>query len=237
MERHFEEELRDLKGKILYMGSVVEKMIERSTAGLFQDEYDETLFGNIWKLEEEINHLHIELDETCIKLIALRQPAAVDLRFITSVMKINSELERIGDQAINIMQNITLYLKEQRITPLPTCPHSHPPSHFPSDKFTKMVDLVREMLHNVLDSFVHKDIELSKSVLVRDSEVDQLKREILEGLIKSMLDSPEIIKSAIELILIARNLERIGDHSTNIAEDVIFSVVGKDVRHHITEIG
>jgi len=220
MERHFDEELRDLKGRILYMGSVVEKMIDMSAEGLLQQ--NEKMVSEIWKLEEEINHLQIELDETCLKLIALRQPAGVDLRFITSTMRINSELERIADQSINIMQNTTILLKsrEFKIT----------------DKFSKMVETIKSMLHTVLDSFVHKDIELAKSVLVRDAEVDKLKRETLQELIDCMISNSTKVTGAIELILIARNLERIGDHSTNIAEDVIFAAVGKDVRHHVTEI-
>jgi len=219
MERHFDEELKGLKERLLYMGNLAEKMINQAIEGLVKR--DTNLFNQINEWENEMNFLHIEIDDCCLKLLALRQPTAADLRFITAGMKINSELERVGDQAVNISQNGSEYLKEPQLKPLIDIP--------------RMANLASKMLQDGLDSFVRKDVELAKSILERDDEVDGLKDQLFRELLTFMLSDPATIKRALTLILISRNLERIGDHATNVAEDVIFMVLGKDVRHHVAE--
>lgn len=219
MDRHFDEELKELKEKLLSMGNLAEKMINQAMEGLVKRE--PALFTKIDEWENEMNFLHIEIDDCCLKLLALRQPTAADLRFITAGMKINSELERVGDQAVNISQNGAEYLKEPQLKPLIDIP--------------QMANIASKMLQDGLDGFVRKDVELAKSVLERDDEVDGLKDQLFRELLTFMISDPATIKRALTLILIARNLERIGDHATNIAEDVIFMVLGKDVRHHAAE--
>lgn len=219
MERHLDVETKQLKERLLYMGDLAEKMIHYAIQGLVERNLE--LFKEVEKRENEINFLHIEIDDRCIKLLALCQPMAADLRFITAGMKINSELERIGDLAINISQNGNEYLKEPQLKPLIDIP--------------RMAQTTQKMLQDGLDSFVNKDTQLAKSILLRDDEVDGLRDQIFRELLTFMISDSATIKRALTLILISRNLERIGDHATNIAEDVIFMVLGKDVRHHAEE--
>jgi phosphate transport system protein len=150
-------------------------------------------------------------------MIALHQPIATDLRFITAAMKINSDLERIADQAVNISQTTEYLLEEPALKPLIDVP--------------RMAHIASEMLKDALDSFVNRDENLARSVLVRDDEVDDLKEQVFRELLTYMISDASTIKRAIALILISRNLERIADHATNIAEDVVFVVAGKDIRH------
>lgn len=217
MERHFDEELKTLKERILYMGSLIESMIHYAIKSLVERNND--LLKEVFKHEDEVNKLHIEIDDICLKLLALRQPIAVDLRFITAAMKINSDLERMGDQAINISQNTEDLLKQPQLKPLIDLP--------------RMADIVKKMVKDSLDAFVKKEPELAKSVLTRDDEVDNLKDQIFRELLTYMMADPNNIERSLDLILISRNLERTADHATNIAEDVIFMVIGKDIRHHI----
>jgi phosphate transport system protein len=219
MERHFEVELNALKERLLVMGSAAENMIHLALKGLVQR--DAKVLEEVFVLEKTVNDLHIEIDERALLLLALRQPIAIDLRVITSAMKINTDLERIGDQAVNIAQNTQQLLKEPLLKPLIDTP--------------RMAQVAAGMVKDALDSFVKKDVELARSVLKRDDEVDQLKDQIFRELLTYMLQSPTAITRAIDLILIARNLEKIGDHATNIAEDVIFMVQAKDIRHRSEE--
>lgn len=216
MERHFDEELKSLKERILYMGSLIESMTYNAIKALVDRNVE--LVKEVFKTEDDVNKLHIEIDDMCLKLLALRQPTAVDLRFITSAMKINSDLERMGDQAINISENTEDLLKQPQLKPLIDLP--------------KMADIAKNMVKDSLDAFVKKDVELAKSVLAKDDEVDNLKDQIFRELLTYMITDPNNIERSLDLILISRNLERIGDHATNIAEDVIFMVIGKDIRHH-----
>jgi phosphate transport system protein len=216
MIRHFEEELNELKEKLLYMGSLVETMIHYAIKSLV--ERNEGLIEEVSKHEDEVNKIQIEIDDKCLKLLALQQPTAIDLRFITSAMKINSDLERMGDQAINITQAVVNLLKEPPLKPLIDIP--------------RMAEIVRKMVKDSLDAFVKKDADLAKSVLLKDDEVDGLKDQIFRELLTYMMADSKSITRALDLILISRHLERIGDHSTNISEDVIFMVLGKDIRHH-----
>ncbi|MDI6735288.1 MAG: phosphate signaling complex protein PhoU [bacterium] len=219
MERFFDEELKELKGKLVYMSGIAEKMIDLAISGLI--ERNKSLSDEVFKHEKEINMLHIEVDELCIKLIALRQPTAADLRLITAAMKINSELERMGDQSVNISENTAIYLEYPELKPLIDTP--------------RMAEIAKQMVKDSLVSFIEGDVELARAVLNRDDEVDGLRNQIFRELLTYMLSDPTTIHQALCLILIARNIERIADHATNICEDTIFMVLGKDIRHHIEE--
>ncbi|OGF51505.1 MAG: phosphate transport system regulatory protein PhoU [Candidatus Firestonebacteria bacterium GWA2_43_8] len=220
MNRHFDEELDELKERLLYMASIVESMINYSIKSLVDRK--EELVQETYKHETEVNKIQVEIDDKCLKLIALHQPTALDLRFITSAMKINAELERMGDQAVNIADASVKLLKQPPLKPLIDTP--------------RMAEIVKKMVKDSLDCFVKKDIEMAKKVLKTDDEVDDLKDQIFRELLTYMSAEPTNISRALELILISRHLERIGDHATNIAEDVIFLVAGTDVRHHINEL-
>lgn len=217
MERHFEHELDMLKERLLLMGSTAETMIHLAVKGLI--ERDQSPLDQVFPHEQKVNQLHIEVDDRCLQLIALYQPAAIDLRFVLSAVKINSDLERIGDQAVNVSQTSSLLLKQpqlkQKLFDIP-----------------RMAELAAKMLKDSLDAFVRKDVDLARSVVARDSEEDKLKSEAFNVLSHLMQSDSSTIQRAMSLILIARNLERIADHATNIAEDVIFMVLGKDIRHH-----
>ena len=171
--------------------------------------------------DEEVNALQIEIDDRCIKLLALQQPMASDLRLITSAMKINADLERIGDQAVNIAENATKMLAAPPLKPLIDLP--------------RMAERAERMTRDSLDAFVRRDAALAREVLAQDDEVDGLKDTIFRVLLTYMMADPGTIERALALILISRNIERIADHATNIAEDVIFLVEAKDVRHHHEE--
>lgn len=219
MERHFDEELNELKEKILEMGSIAEKMVDYAIKALVENK--EELIQEVINRENEVNHLHLEIDEICLRLLALYQPLAVDLRFITSAMKINSDLERIGDLAINTAGNISTLIKQASLKPYVDIP--------------RMSLLSREMVTKSLDAFVNRDAELARSVVLMDDEVDNLKDQLFRELLTFMLSDSHNIERSLEILLISRHLERIGDHATNIAEDVIFMVLGKDIRHHAEE--
>ena len=216
MRRHFEEVEEELKKRLLHMGSLVEEMIHLAGKALL--ERKEEPLKKVHENEDQVNQLHIEIDDRCLKLIALHQPAASDLRFIMACVKINSDLERVGDQAVNIAENTAVMLHqpqlERRLLDIP-----------------RMVDLAKGMLKDSLDAFIKKDVELARAVVQRDNEEDQLKSEAFHELMQVMQSDSSTIQRALCLILIARNLERIADHATNVAEDVIFMVLGKDIRH------
>jgi phosphate transport system protein len=217
IHRHFDEDLSSLKEKLLFMASLVESMIYKAVKSL--TERDDSLFQEVNEAEVKVNHLQIEIDELCLKLLALRQPMATDLRFITSAMKINSELERIADMAVNIIQAAAFLIKQPQLKPYIDIP--------------RMAELAQKMVTDSLDSFIKQDVDLARSVLSRDDEIDALKDQIFRELLTFMITDNSSIPRALELILVSRHLERIGDHATNIAEDVIYLVQGKDIRHHV----
>ncbi|HEX9912740.1 MAG TPA: phosphate signaling complex protein PhoU [candidate division Zixibacteria bacterium] len=219
IHKHFDEELNLLKEKLLSMASLAETMIYKAVKSL--SERDETLSEVVNQGEKKVNYLQIEIDELCLKLLALKQPMATDLRFITSAMKINSELERIGDLAVNIIQRAEVLIKQPQLKPLIDIP--------------RMAELTQKMVKDSLDAFIKRDADLARSILTRDDEVDGLKDQVFRELLTFMLSDQSTIPRALELILVSRHLERIGDHATNIAEDVIYLVQGKDIRHHIEE--
>jgi phosphate transport system protein len=215
MKKHYSEQLAGLREQVLRMGGLVEQMTRRVIQALV--ERDVGILPEIRSMETQVNLLHIEIDEACIELIALRQPAAVDLRFIAAAMKINTDMERIGDQAINIVERAEVLLTVPPLKPLIDIP--------------RMADIAQEMLKASLDAFVNGDDALALETIRRDDEVDQLKDQVFRELLTYMMADPSTIPRAMELILVSRHLERIGDHATNICEDVIFMVKGKDVRH------
>ena len=219
IHKHFDEELNLLKEKLLSMASLAETMIYKAVKSLA--ERDKSLFEVVNQDEKKVNYLQIEIDELCLKLLALKQPMATDLRFITSAMKINSELERIGDLAVNIIQRAEVLIKQPQLKPLIDIP--------------RMAELTQKMVKDSLDAFIKRDVNLARSILTRDDQVDGLKDQIFRELLTFMLSDQSTIPRALELILVSRHLERIGDHATNIAEDVIYLVQGKDIRHHIEE--
>jgi phosphate transport system protein len=220
MHRHFEDQLDELKERMLFMSSLVEKAIHESLAALnHRDESRATQV--IADMEPQINELHLELDDRALQLLALQQPMAVDLRFITGAIKINSDLERMGDQAVNIAQRALSLVSQPLLKPLIDIP--------------RMADIAEKMVKDALDAFVRRDTELARQVVLRDDEVDNYRDLIFRELIAHMIKDPRHILQALDLILVSRNLERIADHATNIAEDVIYMVLGRDIRHHAEE--
>lgn len=210
-----DEELMRLKEKILKMGALVELAIKDSVKSLV-DRNDELAKGVI-KRDHEINALDVQIDEDCIRLIALMQPMAVDLRFITTAMKITTDLERMGDNSVNIAERALELNKEPILKPYIDIPH--------------MSQIAQGMTRDALDAFVRKDKKLAMDVIMRDDEVDDLKYGILEELISYMVRDPNTVSRAMKISFVAQYLERIADHATNIAEMVIYLVAGKIIRH------
>ncbi|MEN9722958.1 MAG: hypothetical protein RJB38_944 [Pseudomonadota bacterium] len=215
MERQIDLEIRELKDLILTMGGCVEKAIEEATQALILREPQR--FQRVYDLEKTINEHHIQVDEACVKILARQSPLAADLRWIVATIKINTDLERMGDQAVNISHNGEHYLREPALKPLIDLP--------------RMASEVRQMVRASLDAFVRKDQGLAEKVLEQDDVVDGLKNEIFDELRQFMVTDSTSVQRALDLILIARNLERLGDHATNIAEDVIYALTGRDIRH------
>ncbi|MEK7384674.1 MAG: phosphate signaling complex protein PhoU [Elusimicrobiota bacterium] len=213
-KRHFDTDLDDLRARLLRMGSLCEEMIHYAVKVII--ERDEKHVAAVQEWESQVNLLHIEIDEVCLKLIALHQPAAGDLRFLAAALKINSDLERVGDQAVNIAETATYLIKEPRIK---------------LGDIPRMVEVAVGMLKDSLDAFSRGDVELAKDVIRRDDEEDRLKSQTFNELVQLMQSDASAIQRGMDVILIARNLERVADHATNIAEDVVFMVVGKDIRH------
>lgn len=213
--RHFQEELDELKGRLLEMGGLAEDRLRLAVRGLV--ERDGTLVDKVLTGDGAINQLHIDIDNRCFKLLALHQPMAVDLRAIVAAVKINTDLERVGDLAVNISEAVRRYLQ-------------HPPVKELID-IPRMAELAQDMLRDALDAFVRRDPELAQDVLTQDDALDALKTGVFRELLTYMLRDSTTIEPALDLILISRHLERIGDHATNVAEDVIFMVSAKDVRH------
>lgn len=217
MERFIEIRIEELKRKLVLMGAHVEKALEVASHALLHRE--QKGFQKVHEFEKKINAEQIELDYACLELLAKQGPVAKDLRFVISVIKINTDLERMGDQCVNIAHNGKDYLEFDPISP--------------NEEIPLMVDKVRIMVKDSLDAFVLEDIEKAKSVVARDDEVDMLKNKVFQHLEKVMMGDPHKVRPALNLILIARNLERLGDHATNIAEDVIYAYTGKDIRHKV----
>jgi phosphate transport system protein len=217
--RHFEQELEQLKGKLLEMGTLVERAIYCSIQGVVEKSQD--LAEQVLKNEARINQLEIEVDDMAISLLALQAPLATDLRLITAAIKINNDLERMGDLSVSIAQSALALIKEPMIRALIDIPH--------------IAGLAQGMVRKALDAFVNRDPELARSVLASDDAVDNMRTASYHELISFMEKNPQQISQALYLLSTVRNLERIADHATNIAEDVLFLVKGIDVRHHNEE--
>ncbi|BCB95319.1 phosphate transport system regulatory protein PhoU [Dissulfurispira thermophila] len=211
----FDEELTSLKEMILKMGALVESSIKDSVRSLV--ERDDALARTIIERDHEINALDVQIDEECIRLIALMQPMAGDLRFLTTAMKITTDLERMGDNAVNIAERALELNREPILKPYIDIPH--------------MSQIAQGMTRDALDAFVKKDKRLAMDVIMRDDEVDDLKYGILEELISYMIRDPNTVSRAMKISFVAQYLERIADHATNIAEMVIYLVAGKIIRH------
>ncbi|MEQ1912556.1 MAG: phosphate signaling complex protein PhoU [Vicinamibacterales bacterium] len=216
IKRHFQQELEMLKTRLLEMGGIAEENVRLAVKGLV--ERDRPLIDRVISGDEPLNRLHIEIDGRCFTLLALYQPMAADLRTVVAAVKINADLERVGDLAVNIAEAARRY-------------SSHPPVKKLID-IPLMAEIAQTMLRDALDAFVRRDVDLAQHVLDEDDRLDSLKTQIFRELLTYMLQDPSTIEPALDLILVSRHLERIGDHATNVAEDVIFIVSARDVRHH-----
>jgi phosphate transport system protein len=215
MERHFVHDLEELKQRLLWMGSLAERAVHQAVQAVL--DVEENLAVTVLEEENAINEMQLEIDDRVTRLLAQQQLVAVDLRFILAVSRINNDLERIGDQAVNIAQSALRILRHPQVKPYVDLP--------------RMSEIAEGMVRDSLNALVRGDVDLARSVLARDDQVDLLRDQMFRELLTYMMENSAVVFPAFELILVAKNLERIGDHATNIAEDVIYIVVGRDVRH------
>ena len=220
-DRHFEQELQALQELVLKMGGLVESQIARAIESLV--ERDSEIARDVIARDREVNHLDIAIDEHCLRLLALHQPAASDLRFITTGLKVTTDLERIGDEAVNICERAVELSEEPQLKPYIDIP--------------RIAEEAKSMLRDSLDAFVRRDIALAEEVIDGDDVVDQLYQQIFRELLSYMAENPRAITQATRILFIAKYLERIADHATNIAEMVIFMIEGKMIRHAKTLSG
>lgn len=216
MERTFDAQLEDLKKTLLEMGGFVEKALSITIEGFLKK--DLALLATVHDIEKQVNELQIRVDNLCLNILAKQGPVAKDLRLILSIIKINTDLERMGDQCVNIA-----YLAKDMI--------KRPLQVVSTTEIEKMAESVRAMVKGSLDSFVRMDSAAAEKILTMDDEVDALKSKVLAQNIEVIKSNANLTESCLDIIQVARNLERLGDHSTNIAEDVIFAFTGKDIRH------
>jgi phosphate transport system protein len=219
MERHFDEELQELNNRLLHMSTLVERAIRNAVLSLSKRNGD--LAEETIRADDAIDLLEVQIDELCVRLLALYQPVATDLRFITSAMEINKDLERIGDQEVNIAERTQEVIKLPIIKPLIDIP--------------RLAELSQLMVKDSINSLVTRDEDLAIDVCKRDDEVDKINEQIFRELLTYMIEDTKVITRAVELILVGRHLERIADHATNIAECVIFLLKGEWVKHHFEE--
>ncbi|PWU17365.1 MAG: phosphate transport system regulatory protein PhoU [Bdellovibrio sp.] len=215
MERSFQIQLDDIRRLLLSMGGLVERALELVTTGLIEQDLQK--FAAVFSIEEQINRSHLQLDEACTNYLAVQGPVAGDLRMVVSAIKINVDLERMGDQCINMAHTGRDFVRRT--------------THLSVDEIRVMSRVAREMVKEALDSFVRRDMGLAQKILVTDDELDVRKQNIFESMVGQIKLNAADVEAGLDLILIARNLERIGDHATNIAEDVIYFSTGKDIRH------
>jgi phosphate transport system protein len=215
MPKHFHRELQKLKKRILSLGAMVEERVYMATKAIENNDSD--LADKIIKSDYEIDEMEVDIEEECLKILALYQPVAVDLRFITAVIKINNDLERIADEAVNIARGVKYIAKGEKL-------------HFDFD-FYLMAEKTEAMVKKSLDALVNLDVDLAFKVCLLDDEVDQFNGEAHRMVKNVIKDNPEYVEYFINLLLISRHLERIADHATNIAEEVIYLIEGEIVRH------
>ncbi|HYE18461.1 MAG TPA: phosphate signaling complex protein PhoU [Tepidisphaeraceae bacterium] len=215
MVRHFDEQIRDVTKKIVLMGSLAESMIDLATRILV--ERDESLAREVYAKEDEVNALQVEIDDEALRLTALHQPVARDVRFLFTATKIVTDLERIADQAKNIVQNASYVLAQPSLKPMVDLPI--------------MAEIAQKMVRDALTAVVNRDVNIAERIIAEESKVDAFRDQVFRTLLTYMVADPGTIQRALSLILISRNIERIGDHATNIAEEAIYIVQGRDVRH------
>jgi len=215
MERHRDQELEKIRQTLLRMGGLVERMIGEAMQALI--DRDLARAQAVIATDDEVDGVEKELDELCQRYIALQQPAAVDLRLLVAAMKIATDLERMGDSAVNVAQATEALNREPPLKPYIDLP--------------RLARIAQEMVRDALDSLVNRDSVAALAVCRRDDEVDSLYKQLFRELLTYMMEDPRNITRALHLLLVARNYERIADHATNIAEDVIFYVEGRDIRH------
>jgi phosphate transport system protein len=220
MKEHFSERLEEVRRRLILMGGEVEKQIGKAIDALVQASAEKA--RSVIEQDEEIDLMENQIEEEAIQLLALEQPVAVDLRFLVGVLKINNDLERIGDHAVNIAEGAERLASQKRLKPFIDIPY--------------MADVAQSMLKDALDAFIARDPELAKKVIKRDDILDEKNESIIRELLTYMAEKPSLISHCLELISVSKNLERIGDLATNIAEDTIYIAEAKMVKHHAVEI-
>ena len=219
MQRHFDEQIRGLLERLVLMGRVAESMVQLALRVLI--ERNESLSNEVLRKEKDVNELQMEIDDRAVKLTALQQPVGSDVRFLFMASRIATELERIGDQAVNICENAHHVLKSAPLKPLVDLP--------------RMGEIAEAMVRKSIEALVSRNCDLARAVLEEEKEVDRFRDQIFRVLLTYMMADPGTIERALSLILMSRNLERVGDHATNIAEEVIYLVEGREVRHRHAE--
>jgi phosphate transport system protein len=217
--RHFHDELNDVKTRLLTMSGEAEAALGGAVEALLQR--DTAKARAVIAGDRTINSLEIEIEEACINLLALHQPMGRDLRMLTMALKIASDLERVGDHAVNIAQSANRLAQSRPFTPEP--------------EIVEMARLAQEMLSDALEAFIRSDAEEAREICRRDDQVDALHRSLFRILLTRMMEDPQVIGTSMELNLVSRNLERVADLATNVAEDVVFLVEGKSIKHHIED--
>jgi phosphate transport system protein len=213
--KKFELELDNLKNRLLEMGQVAERMVARASEALVQR--DRKIVADVLAGEERLDRFQVEIDGEAVRLITVYTPTAKDLRFLLMVVRINTEIERIGDQAVNNCEYVEMFL-------------SNPPAR-PLHDLSRMTDIACEMVHGALAAFAAEDVHMARRVVALDDQVDALNRQTFTDLLAESADDPDMVKRSMSLILLARSLERIADHAENICEEVVFLVKGEDIRH------
>jgi phosphate transport system protein len=219
VERHFDQELDALKNQVLLMGGRTEAIVQKSVEALKRR--DASLAEAVFDDDRAIDRLEIDIEERCVGLLALRQPLAADLRTITAALKISNDLERMGDHAVNIASCAVRLAQVPPLKPLVDIP--------------RMADMAASMLRDALDAFVRRDAVTARRLCRRDDEVDNLNRQIFRELLSFMMEDPATITRAMDLILVARNLERVADLATNVAEEVVFIAEARIIKHNVEE--
>jgi len=220
MARHFEQDLDALRGLVLQMGGAAEASVQKSVEALKRR--DPALCKEVFAADRLLDRMEIDIEERCVSLLARQQPMAGDLRFITAALKISNDLERVGDHAVNIAENALKLAQEPPLKPLVDIP--------------RMADLASGMLREALDAFVRGDATRARQLCQRDDLVDDLNDQLFRELLTYMIEKPENVTRAMELILVARNLERVADLATNVAEEVVFIAEARIIKHHVEEM-
>ena len=220
MKEHFSELLEDLRRNLILMGGEVERQIQRAIEAL--TEVDEEKAEAVIAADEEIDRMEMGIEEQAVQLLALQQPVAVDLRFLIAALKINNDLERIGDHAVNIAEGAQRLASQKPFKPFIDIPY--------------MAEVAMSMLKGSLDAFVNRDLDLARKIIKKDDILDEKNVSIIRELLTYMVEYPSLITYCLELISISKNLERVGDLATNICEDTIFMAEAKWVKHHATEL-